>query len=256
MYTKDELISHLKKSNTNPKGTIMVHSSMRAIGQVDGGADTVIDALCNFMDEGLLLFPTHSWDEGNLKEDTYNVATEKSCVGLLTNIFLSREDVVRSLHPTHSVAAYGKRKVEYTNKDKVLIQKGEPLTPCPRHGCFGSLYDEPSQLLFVGTNLTSNTYIHSIEEWLDVPNRLLNSSRPLKVIDYDKTSYDVTYIGHNTVDGSVSENYGRIEQMLYDQDIATTFTFGDATCMLVEVKAMTELIMKLLEKDPDYFGFR
>ncbi len=87
MYTKDELIRHLKKSNTNPKGTIMVHSSMRAIGQVDGGADTVIDALCNFMDEGLLLFPTHSWDEGNLKEDTYNVATEKSCVGLLTNIF-------------------------------------------------------------------------------------------------------------------------------------------------------------------------
>ncbi len=66
----------------------------------------------------------------------------------------------------------------------------------------------------------------------------------------------MTYIGHNTVDGSVSENYGRIEQMLYDQDIATTFTFGDATCMLVEVKAMTELIMKLLEKDPDYFGFR
>ncbi len=255
MYTKGELINHLKKSNLNPKGTVMMHSSMRAIGPVDGGADTVIDALCDFMKDGLLLLPTHSWAESNLKENTYNVATERSCVGLLTNMFLSREGVVRSLHPTHSVAAYGKRKIEYTNKDKALIQRGEPLTPCPRHGCFGSLYDESAQILLVGTNLTSNTYIHSIEEWLDVPNRLLDSSRLFKVIDYDQTNYDVIYIGHNTVEGSVSKNYGRIEQMLRDQNSVTTFTFGDATCMLVEVKAMTELIITLLEKDQDYFGF-
>jgi len=82
MMTKSDLLQQLKASNINTKGTLMVHSSMKAIGQVDGGPEAVIDALCQYMSHGLLLFPTHSWDEWNLKDNIFNVRTEKACVGL------------------------------------------------------------------------------------------------------------------------------------------------------------------------------
>lgn len=46
-----------------PTDTLKVHASMRAIGEIEGGADTLIDALKETVPEGLLVIPTHTWHE-------------------------------------------------------------------------------------------------------------------------------------------------------------------------------------------------
>ena len=38
--------------------TVLVHSSMRAIGEVENRADGVLDALMEYFAPGLLVFPT------------------------------------------------------------------------------------------------------------------------------------------------------------------------------------------------------
>ena len=43
-----------------PSDTIMMHSSMKAIGDVEGGADTVLDALSEYLAEGLLVLDRKS----------------------------------------------------------------------------------------------------------------------------------------------------------------------------------------------------
>lgn len=60
MYNKQDLLKHLKELGINGNGTLLVHSSMKSIGQVEGGADTVLDALSEYMKNGLLVFPTHT----------------------------------------------------------------------------------------------------------------------------------------------------------------------------------------------------
>ena len=45
MHTKDSLKNDLKTMGLNGTDALMVHSSMKSIGAVDGGADTVVDAL-------------------------------------------------------------------------------------------------------------------------------------------------------------------------------------------------------------------
>jgi aminoglycoside 3-N-acetyltransferase len=65
MYTKEDLIKAFKEIGINPEGTLLVHSSMKAVGEVEGRADTVIDAFLEYMQDGLLVFPTHSWSEEN-----------------------------------------------------------------------------------------------------------------------------------------------------------------------------------------------
>ena len=47
MYTKQDLIQCLKGMGLKSTDAIMVHSSMKAIGEVEGGADTVVDAFLN-----------------------------------------------------------------------------------------------------------------------------------------------------------------------------------------------------------------
>ena len=102
MYTKEELKQQLRNVGLTGKETILIHSSMKAIGEVEGGADIVLDAWMEYFSEGLLLLPTHTWANVNAQHPVYDYRNTPSCVGLLTNLFRQREGVVRSLHPTHS----------------------------------------------------------------------------------------------------------------------------------------------------------
>ena len=108
-YNKQQLKDQLESMGLKGDETILIHSSMKAIGAVDGGADTVLDAWMEYFKDGLLLLPTHTWKTVNADNPVYNPYTTPSCVGLLTNMFMKRDGVIRSLHPTHSMSGYGKK---------------------------------------------------------------------------------------------------------------------------------------------------
>ena len=107
MYTKQNLKDHLRDMGLLPTDAVMIHSSMKAIGEVQGGADTVLDALMEYFAPGLLMLPTHTWAQMNETYNVFDPQTEPACVGILPNLFMKRPGVVRSLHPTHSIAAFG-----------------------------------------------------------------------------------------------------------------------------------------------------
>lgn len=91
MYTKEDLKEYLKAMGLTGKETILVHSSMKSIGEVEGRADTVLDALIEYFKDGLLLLPTHTWKNINEDNPVYDPAVTPSCVGILTNLFLKRD---------------------------------------------------------------------------------------------------------------------------------------------------------------------
>ena len=62
MYSKKQLKQQLCDMGILPTDTVLIHTSMRAIGPVEGGPDGVLDAFCEYLTEGLLLVPTHTWD--------------------------------------------------------------------------------------------------------------------------------------------------------------------------------------------------
>lgn len=125
-YNKQQLQDQLESMGLKGDETILIHSSMKSIGEVDGGADTVLDAWMEYFKDGLLLLPTHTWKTVNADNPVYNPQTTPSCVGLLTNMFMKRDGVIRSLHPTHSMAGYGKNAAEYLAGEEY---NNTPCTP-------------------------------------------------------------------------------------------------------------------------------
>ncbi len=101
MYTKAELKQQLQNAGLTGKETILIHSSMKAIGEVESGADTVLDAWMEYFADGLLLLPTHTWANVNAEHPVYDYRSTPSCVGLLTNLFRleSRRSKVSPSHP-------------------------------------------------------------------------------------------------------------------------------------------------------------
>ena len=63
-YNYEELIEQIKNMGIKPSDTVIIHSSMKSIGDVEGGADTVIDAFKDYLaEEGLLLIPALTYKE-------------------------------------------------------------------------------------------------------------------------------------------------------------------------------------------------
>lgn len=252
MHTKESLIKDLKSTNIDPKGTVMVHSSMKSIGEVSGGADTVIDALIEYFQDGLLLLPTHSWKKSNLDNDIYDSQSEPACVGILPNIFLERPNVYRSCHPTHSVAAYGPGAKEYIEKDN-LILINKICTPCSWDGCFGSLYSKDATILFLGASLQTNTFLHAVEEYMHIPNRINGKYRNIKIKQDTHIYTDVKVFGHHCTCGDISHNYDKIHDALLHKRYMHLSSIGDAMCYVIKAKETADMVISFLKKDPDLF---
>jgi len=246
MHTKASLKEQLTEMNIDPSGTILVHSSFKSIGKVEGGADTVLDAFSEYMKEGLLVFPTHTWSTINADNPCFYVEESQSCVGILPELFRKREDVIRSSHPTHSVAALGKESKEYVAGDEQFD------TPCARNSTWGKLLDRRAHILLVGVDLRRNTFIHGIEEWLDIPNRLTDTHEMLYTILADGTKIAVPSRRHRGLPWS--EHFWKVDDVLKEEGALTFGQLGNAVVRICDTVKMTEVLTRMLTENPELFS--
>lgn len=247
-YTKEQLVKQLQEMGICPEDNLLVHSSMKSLGKVEGGADTVLDALQEVVKEGLLLLPTHTWRQMCEDHSLFDPETEPVCVGILPELFRKRPGVVRSLHPTHSMAVYGAGAEDYI--------KGEEhcTTPCPPEGCWGRLRDINAKILLLGVTHTRNTYIHSIEESFEIPERF--TEQPvrfqIKLPDGEVKPVDM-YRHYNPKDPHISEHYDSMKEGYEVTGSAKTVRLGDAECILCEAAKLYEVTGRILKQEPNCF---
>ena len=241
MYTKADLLQAIEEMGITKEDTVLIHSSMKAIGEVEGGAETVLDAFMEYLCDGLLVLPAHTWGFINETFNVFDPKKEATCVGILPDLFLKRKGVVRSLHPTHSVAAYGKDATEFC--------KGEENfgTPCAQGGCYDRLRERNAKILLIGVTHAKNTFIHCVEELLEVPERFTETPVEFYICMPDG-SYKETqvYRHYNKTTAHISEAYVKLEQAFYDRGVAKQIMFGDATSILCDANGIFEVTKKVL----------
>lgn len=247
-YTKEDLKNQLKEMGLNGTEAIMLHSSMKAMGDVVGGADTVVDAFMEYFKEGLFMTPTHTWKQMSEEYNVFNPKEEPSCVGIITNIFRQREGVVRSLHPTHSIAAYGKNAKDYIAGEENMT------TPCGINGCWNRLKDINAKILLVGVNHIKNTYIHAIEEVFDVPERFTKQPVAFKVVMPEGELKTVNMYRHyNKTTEHISESFEKMGEGYLETKAARKVKLGDAESLLCDANALFEVTEKILSKELNCF---
>lgn len=246
MHTKQSLIAQLESAGIDRLGTVLMHSSMKKIGDVEGGADTVLDALSEYMKDGLLVLPTHTWSYINADNPKFYVETSEVCVGILPELFRKRPGVVRSLHPTHSVAALGKDAAAFTAGDERWD------TPCHRESAWGRLLDRKATILLVGVDLRRNTFIHGIEEWVDIPGRLTDGHEQLYTVLADGTEIPVPSRRHCGLPWS--EHFWKVEGVLEEHGALFRSKLGDADVLVCDTVKTTEVLTEMLRDNPDLFS--
>ena len=145
----------------------------------------VLDALSEYMKNGLLVLRMHTWSYIGKENPKFNLEESPSCVGILTELFRKRPGVVRSLHPTHSVVALGK------DAEAFIAGNEKCETPCAMASPWGKLLERKATILLLGVDLRTNTFMHGVEVWLDIPNRIADLPIMLYVVMPDGTEIPV-----------------------------------------------------------------
>lgn len=166
--TRAQLTADLLKLGVNAGDTLFVHSSLKSLGYVEGGAEAVVGALQDAVGpQGTLLLPTYYMPGGTiqgtceLKDYVFDARKHGTNMGRLPEAFLASPGTQRSIHPTHSVSAWGKHATYLTeahHKAPSVFGKGSP---------WQRFLEIPNaKVLGLGITMGPVTFYHLLEDTL------------------------------------------------------------------------------------------
>lgn len=174
--TQKDLVTSFHEIGVNKDDTLLVHTSLSALGWVCGGPVTVIEALLESVGSmGTIVMPTHtagntdprnwqnppvpnSWWE-SIRESMPAFDPDKTptlAMGVVAEAFRKWPEVKRSSHPIGSFAALGPKSddILYDHDLKQMFGEGSPIA---------KLYDLNAKVLLLGVGHESNTSLHLAE---------------------------------------------------------------------------------------------
>lgn len=164
--TRADLARDLARLGIRPGDTVFLHSSLKSLGYVEGGASSVVKALQDAVGaEGTLLVPTYYLPAGTVKATcemegyVFDPRSHGTNMGRLPETFLREAATHRSVHPTHSVSAWGRHAqylTEAHHRAPSIFGEGSPWQR------FVGL--DGAKVLGLGISMGPVTFYHVLED--------------------------------------------------------------------------------------------
>ena len=245
-YTKNDILNQLAEMQVPKNSIIILHSSLNAVGKVEGGAEALLDALIEHItaDGGLLCVPAHTWHNIG-KEITLDMASNDQCLGAFATVALNSKKGIRSENPIHSLVVFGdKKRAEEFIKDEPFIK-----TSTGKDSCHGKLYSENGYVLLMGVAQNRNTYLHAVAEILNLPDRMATSPLSVtvkrtdgEIINREMTLYSCSFTG------DISQRFTKYDTAFRYHRCITDGFIGNAPTMLCDAKKMADTIALIFER--------
>lgn len=242
MTTKQDIIKSLRQAGLTAGDHVVVHSSLRSVGPIEGGADTFIDALLEVVgDRGTLAMPSFNYTRP-LPEPYFDAQLTAGRTGSLTEVFRKRATTLRSIHPTHSVCATGPRAVEFL-ADHLKVEAvgaGSPLDRIAQAGGY---------ILMVGVTHVVNTTIHVGESYAGIP-KFFWSAGTLPVA---KVLLNDGRVIEHQIDCSAScdRAFNAVEFPMRARQAIIDLDIGQASSWLMRGAELIDVVVSTIRGQPD-----
>lgn len=189
--TTASLASDIRALGVETGDTVLVHSSLSALGWVCGGAPAVVDALQEVVtDTGTIVMPTHSshycnpaaWSNPPVPDEwveriheampAFQPEVTPTRLGTIPECFRTYPATLRSNHPELSFAAWG------ANAEAIASDHGLDY-PLGEHSPLARVYDLDGAVLLLGVGHDSNTSLHLAEYRADNPTETETNGGPI-----------------------------------------------------------------------------
>jgi aminoglycoside N3'-acetyltransferase len=164
---KATIVNGLRAMGIVPGDVVMLHSSLKSLGYVEGGAQTVLEAVYEAVSPGgTLVVPTYYLPGGTIYNTckmegyVFDPRQHGSNLGALPDTFLKMPGIRRSIHPTHSVSALGPQAdyvVSTHHLAPSIFGSGSPWERCLQLN---------AKVLGLGISMGPVTFYHLLEDML------------------------------------------------------------------------------------------
>lgn len=241
MIDQATLKQQLRNLGIRPGMSLLVHSALRRVGPVDGGADTVIDTLLELLGpEGTLMMSTVSGNV-NYEQPVFHADYTPSTVGVLGNVFRQRPGAVRSLHPVHSVVGLGPKAAFFTAGHLDAPTPWSPDSP------YGKLMRHGGFILFLGTDFTCNTCLHALEIEARVPGLHARETTTLHVYDPTGRRHEIRHHWH----APKKDYYTDLEHLVQAAGGLTYGVVGQGISRLADAGILRQTLLPLFRETPE-----
>ncbi len=244
VIAENDIIEQLKQNGLKAGDVAMVHSSLSRLGNVQGGASTVIRALIEVLgDDGTLVMPSfpalgYTFDYLS-KNPSFDVRHTPSQMGAITEAFRKIKGVKRSMHPTDPVCSIGKE-TKFLLKDHY-----SQLTPYNQNSPFYKLITLKGKIILLGTKLDTVTNFHVPEDMIENYKYPVYHTKQFLVKVRDEVGVErmVTTKSHDPA-MSKKRKCNELEPAFIKDGVMKRFNIGDASCAIIDAEKMYNWLME------------
>jgi aminoglycoside 3-N-acetyltransferase len=242
MLTFEQLLEGFRDLGIEEGDTLLVHSSYKSFGLVDGGPQTVIRALEAALGaEGTLIMPTFNFDFTQGKP--WDVRKTRSKMGALTELVRMDPRAKRVFHPFYSFAVLGKH--------AEMLGSLRYKSSYERNSVFGKLRDLDGKIMVIGLSYNdSMTFFHHIEQMEGVDYRFLKQFTG-QVTDENGNTYTDTFeMLVRDVDKGVRTMVDPMGALMEKAGIIKIRKIGEADVKLMKATEVYEFTAREMKRDP------
>lgn len=252
--TKGDIVEGLVELGVSRGGLLFVHSSLSAIGEVDGGADAVVDALLEALGpEGTLVVPTFTYADLHDYPDSidprwiFDPKTTRSGMGAITNAARMRDGALRSVHLWHSVAAVGPlARTVVTGNGRTWASAWDANSP------MAWVFDNGGAILMLGVPYQNLTAVHVWEVEFEVDYRetfYVTRRTPLT----DDTLAPLASMVHARKDWHPGSDFNRMGERMEEAGLVGIGHVGNAVTRLFTAADAHEMARTMYAEDKTAF---
>ncbi len=255
LLTYDDLYQQFGQCGVSKGHHVIVHTSMKSLGFVIGGEETVIRVLIDLVGkDGTIIMPAQTWKNLDPSKGVHwlepkewwpairenwpaydKKVTPAIGMGVVARMFSTWPGVERSDHPARSFAAYGKWAKYITNHHDLsnIFGLGSPLH---------KLYELEGHILMIGVGHDKNTSIHLGEVMADFDGKRFTTEHSAMLVDGKRE-----WVAYETQDVDDVDFVELGKDFDRDNNVIR-HKVGDATVKYIEQRPFVDYTIKWFEK--------
>lgn len=243
---KDDIKKELIKAGLKNGDAVIAHSSLSRIGFLENGANTLIDAFLEIIREnGLLVMPAFSALEYDEKKKIYvfDVKNTPAYTGTVPETFRKRKNVFRSVSPTHSLIAYGK-------KAKWFAENHEKCdNPYGKEGPFYKLMELDAKIFLIGVDQLANSSIHIVEDrYKNFPIGVWTEKQKF-LVTYPDGSEKIIYARWHLQHLYKIRDNNMLEKPFLKEGLMKIYPFFNTELRVIKVRDVADCMERLAKKN-------
>jgi len=253
-YSPGELEPVLRSLGLGAGDSILMHSGFRRVSGFRGTAADVIQSLLKVIDpNGHLLMMSIPYRGSSQhyaeREAMFDVRQSPSAVGLISEIFRRRPDVLRSLSPFHPVLAYGPLAAWLTaDHEKCLYS-------CGKGSPFERFLSLDGKFLFFDAPFSSLTFMHYVEDHFRARLPVELYHREAATLRAKEASGREVTVRHFYFSEAARRrrHFAPLETALLRDGLMRTATVGNTRMSSVTARSVVDCATRLLDEGPGLY---